>query len=93
MRTVLKVTPQQEKQIEAIWSHMPSSLNELVVMNRQMDAVFTPDQRRIVRPLQRVMRNKVIDDMLEPARSRFQPADFEKFQREIKRRVDAKIEG
>ncbi|MCX8038893.1 MAG: hypothetical protein N3D11_17975 [Candidatus Sumerlaeia bacterium] len=92
-RTLLGVTPEQEKQIDAIWRRPPATLNELVEFTRRSDAVLTETQRAIAKPIRRAARNQVIDRILEPARSRFPPEDFERLKTAIKTRVDARVDG
>ncbi len=92
-RTLLGVTPEQEKQIDAIWRRPPATLNELVEFTRRSDAVLTETQRAIAKPIRRAARNQVIDHILEPARSRFPPEDFERLKNAVKARVDARVDG
>jgi hypothetical protein len=92
-RTLLGVTPDQEQKIEAIWKRLPRSVDELAEYSRKTDAVLTEKQRMLVRPIRRRIRREAIDRMLEPARSRFSPEDFEKFRNAIMTRVDKRIDG
>jgi hypothetical protein len=86
-RTVLGVTPEQEKAIEAVWQEPPWSLGELIERQKKSDAILTPQQRAFIRPIRIMVRNTVIDGILEPGRDRFKPDDFEKFKYQVKLRV------
>jgi len=91
-KTLLGVTPEQEKKIEAIWQRFPTTVDELVAFNKKTDEALTDKQRLVLRPIQRMMRHKAIDRMLESSRPRFPPQDFERFRQAIKDRVDKRVE-
>jgi hypothetical protein len=90
-RTLLGLTPDQEKKMQAIWQRFPTTVDELVDHTKRTDEVLTETQRAIVKPIRTMARHQAIDRMLEPARSRFPPEDFEKFKKVIKERVDQRI--
>jgi len=92
-RTLLGVTPDQEKKIEAIWQQPPRSLDEVVEYSRRTDAALTETQRMLVKPIRTRIRHEAIDRMLAPARSRFSREDFQKFRNAIMTRVDKRIDG
>lgn len=92
-RTLLKVTPDQEKRMDDLWKQPPRSIEELIEFNKKVDAILTPQQVEKARPLRRMLRHAVLDRMLEGAGKRLSPNDFEKFKNEIKARVDRRIEG
>jgi hypothetical protein len=92
-KTLLGITPDQEKKLEAIWQRFPATVDELVDHTKRTDEVLTEKQLAIVNPIRRMARHQAIDRMLEPARSRFPPGDFEKFKKAIKERVDGRIGG
>jgi Spy/CpxP family protein refolding chaperone len=92
-RPALGLTPEQVQQIQALLERFPRNLDELLDVTRRVDAILTPEQREKARPLRRRVRHGITDLVLEPARSRFRPEDFEKFKNEIKRRMDLRMEG
>jgi hypothetical protein len=92
-KTVLHATPQQQQQLAAIWDKPPRSIDELIQYQQRTDQVLTPDQRAKLLPIRKKVQNSIVDKMLEPARGGFGADDFEKFKKEVKARVDHRIDG
>lgn len=90
-RDVLGVTPEQEKAIEAVWWPRPRTLDDVVAAKNKTDALLTPQQRAMVKPFQSMMRNSVVDRIVEPARNYFPEQDFQKFKAEIKKRAAQRV--
>lgn len=92
-KTLLQASPEQEKQLAEIWDKTPRSLNEVIEMQRRTDRILTPEQRARLTPLRQGFQSRVIDQMLEPARDRFKPEDFERMKDEVKSRVEQRVQG
>lgn len=92
-KTVLQATPEQEKRLAEMWDKTPRSLAEIIERQRETDRILTPEQRAKLAPLRRAFQNRIVDEMLEPARDRFAAEDFEKFREEVKKRVEERITG
>ncbi len=90
---VLGFTPDQSKQVDAIWQRPPRSLNEVIDYLRRTNAVLTPEQQARFRQHRVRYTERIVDRLLEPSRKRFTPEDFDKFQKEIKARVERRISG
>ena len=90
---VLGFTAEQSKQVDAIWQRLPRSLNEVIDYLKRTNAVMTPVQQAKFRQYRVRYTEEMVDRILEPARKRFKPDDFEKFEKEIKTRVEHRISG
>lgn len=91
--TVLGLSGDQQKEIDAIWKNPPRSMEEVIQYQRRTDEVMTPEQRAKFRPLRKAFQGRVIDQMLAPAGERMPPDDFQKMKEEVGKRVDERIEG
>lgn len=92
-KTLLRVSPEQGKQLTELWDKTPRSVDEVIEYQRRTDQILTPEQRARFKPLRQAFQNRIVDEMLEPARNRFPASDFEKFRNEVKNRVEERISG
>lgn len=90
-RLALALSPEQQEKVRAIWGTPPTSFQELIAKQKEMDKVLTPAQLAIARPVRKAVQDKIVDEMFESGRDRFTPEDFKKFKDEIKRRVDERM--
>jgi hypothetical protein len=93
-QTILRITPQQREKLSAIWGpRLPQTVDELVDYQRRTNEVLTPTQRLVLRPVRRVLRERAIDQIVEPARGHFTPEDFEKLRTAVKARINQRLAG
>ncbi len=90
---VLGFTADQSKAVDAIWQTPPRSMNEVIDYLKRTNAAMTPEQQAVFREYRVKYTEQIVDHILAPARKRFTPEDFEKFQKEIKARVEHRISG
>jgi hypothetical protein len=90
-RLALALSPEQQEKVRAIWKEPPTSFQEMIAKQKEMDKVLTPIQLAIARPVRKAVQDKIVDEMFESGRDRFTPEDFKKFKDEIKRRVDERM--
>lgn len=92
-KALLKLDPDKQKKLEEIWKTTPRSVAEAIDYQRRTDALLTPEQKALLDPIRKKFQERTIDRMMAPASKRFTPEDFEKFKKEIKARVESRING
>lgn len=92
-KTILRLSAEQQAQVDEIWKNPPRSLEEAIDYLRRTDSVMTPAQRALFHPMRKTFQDRVIDEMLAPAGKRMPPEDFQKMTEEVKKRVDQRIDG
>lgn len=92
-KTILRLSPDQEKKVTEIWKKTPRSLDEIIEMQKATNRLLTPQQRARLDPLRKAFQGRIVDQMLEPARDRFGGEDFEKLKKTVKERVEERVSG
>lgn len=62
-------------------------------MQKETNRILTPEQRARLAPLRKAYQGRIVDQMLEPARDRFQESDFESLKETVKDRVERRVSG
>ncbi|MCX7018646.1 MAG: hypothetical protein WCK47_13750 [bacterium] len=88
---VLALSPDQRQQVISIWKEPPRTLTELIDKQHVMDKILTPDQLQRLRPVRKMVQDRIVDEMFEAGRDRFSPSDFDKMKGEVKRRTNERM--
>ncbi len=92
-KTLLQLTPEQNRKLAEIWKTSPRSINEAIEYQKETDKLLDARQKAIMKPIRKTFQDRVVDHMMEHARDRFSEADFGKLKDEIKVRVEKRITG